>query len=66
MPELQTLNEALLRNIAPGTWAAISRDQERLVGTGATIEEALKAAKDNGEEAPFIIRVPMDNAALIV
>lgn len=66
MPVLQTLNEALLRGMPPGTWAAISRDQERVVGTGATIEEATKAAKENGEEAPFIIRVPMENAALIV
>jgi uncharacterized protein DUF5678 len=62
----KTLNEELLRDIAPGTWVALSRDQERVTGTGATIEEAIKAAKENGEEIPFIIRVPSENAALIV
>ncbi len=63
---LQTLNEELLKGIAPGTWVAISKDQERVAGTGATIEEAIEAAKKNGEQTPFIIRVPTDNSALIV
>jgi hypothetical protein len=66
MAALKTLNEDLLQGIAPGTWVAISRDQERVEGTGTTIEEAIKVAKENGEQNPFIIRVPSENAALIV
>jgi hypothetical protein len=63
---LKTLNEELLRGIAPGTWVAISRDQERVVGTGETIDEAIEHAQQNGEKTPFIIRVPLENDALIV
>jgi hypothetical protein len=40
MPEVKVLNEKLLAGLPPGTWVAISEDQERVVGTSATIEEA--------------------------
>jgi hypothetical protein len=40
MPEVKVLNEKLLAGLPPGTWVAISEDQERVVGTGTTIEEA--------------------------
>jgi Family of unknown function (DUF5678) len=62
---IQTLNEELLKGIARGTWVAISRDQKRVVGTGETIDEALRHSLQNGEETPFIIRVPLENDALI-
>jgi Family of unknown function (DUF5678) len=66
MPAVKTFDEALLAGIAPGTWVAISSDQERVVGTGATIGEAIQEAKDSGEKKqPFIIRVPVENSALI-
>ena len=41
VPAIQTLNEALLKGIALGTWVAIFRDQKRVAGTGKTIDEAL-------------------------
>jgi Family of unknown function (DUF5678) len=67
MPAVKTFNEVLLAGIAPGTWVAISPDQERVVATGATIEEAVRKAKDSGEKKqPFIIRVPVENSALIL
>jgi len=67
MPAVKTFDEELLAGIAPGTWVAISPDQERVVGTGATIEEAIQKAKDSGEKKqPFIIRVPVENSALIL
>ncbi len=47
-------------------WVAISQDQEHVVGKGLTIEEALHEAKQNGEEKPFIIRVPEGHSALIL
>jgi urocanate hydratase len=67
MPAVKSYNEELLVGIAPGTWVAISADQERVVATGATIEEAIQKAKEAGvKKQPFIIRVPVENSALIL
>ncbi|MGB8673916.1 MAG: DUF5678 domain-containing protein [Candidatus Acidiferrales bacterium] len=67
MPAIKTFDEELLTGIAPGTWVAISPDQERVVATGSTIEEAIQGAKEAGEKKrPFIIRVPVENSALIL
>ena len=66
MAEVKVLNDKLLAGLPPGTWVAISEDQERVVGTGATIEEALQEAKRNGEKKPSIIGVPDDGSALIL
>lgn len=66
MPAVKTLGKELLARIPPGTWVAISHDQERVVGTGQTIDEALEKAKENDEEKPFIIRVPVESSALIL
>jgi Family of unknown function (DUF5678) len=66
MPEVKVLNAELLAGLPPGTWVAISDDQERVVGTGATIEEAIEAAKRNGEKKPSVIGVPVDGSALIL
>jgi hypothetical protein len=65
MTSLKTLDEQLLNGLAPGTWAAISSDQEKVVGTGQTVEQALEAAKVSGEEKPFLVRVPSENSTLI-
>jgi hypothetical protein len=66
MLDIKVLNPKLLEGLPPGTWAAISEDQERVVGTGATIEEALRQAKEKGEKKPSIIGVPVDGSALIL
>ena len=66
MSPIKTLDEELLSGLAPGTWAAISSDQDTVVGTGQTVEEAVKEAHDNGEDAPFLVRVPTENSALIL
>ena len=67
MPAVKTFREELLAGIAPGTWVAISPDQERIVGVGATIKEAIRKAKDAGEKKqPFILRVPVENSAVIL
>ena len=60
MFEVKVLNHKLLTGLHPGTWVAISEDQERVVGTGATIEEASLQAKEKGEKKPSIIGVPVD------
>jgi hypothetical protein len=64
MPELKALNGKLLASLPPGTWVAISEDQERVVGTGATIDEALQKAKEKGGSKPSIFGVPVDSSAL--
>jgi len=66
MPTIKALDEKLLKGLPPGTWVAVSEDQERIVGTGATIEEALRQADQKAEKNPFIIGIPDDRSALIL
>lgn len=66
MSTMKTLDEELLSGIAPGTWAAISSDQTAVVAIGQTVEEVVKAAHQKGEDTPFIVRVPLENSALIL
>jgi hypothetical protein len=63
---MKTLDEELLFDLAPGIWAAISSDQESVIATGQTMEEALEAAQKSGEKQPFIVRVPSEESALIL
>jgi hypothetical protein len=66
VPAVKTLNEALLAGIPPGTWVAISEDQEKVVATGETIESVMELARQNGHPNPFVIRIPSENLALIL
>jgi hypothetical protein len=66
VPAIKTLNEALLAGIPPGTWVAISEDQEKVVATGETIELVMELARQNGHPHPFVIRIPSENLALIL
>jgi len=66
MTPVKALDPNLLAGLPPGTWVAISQDQERVVGSGSTVDQALQKAKENGEEKPYIIRVPLNNQALIL
>jgi hypothetical protein len=65
MTAFKTLDQQLLSGLAAGIWAAISSDQHRLVGTGQTVEEALQAAKADGEENPFLVRAVSEDSTLI-
>ncbi len=49
---------AVLAGAPPGDWIALSKEQDRIVGTGKTVEEAIEAAKKNGEDNPFLTKVP--------
>ena len=64
--EIKTLSPELVKDFEPGTWIAVSHDQERIVGSGRTIDEALRKAKENKEDQPFVIRVPLEGSALIL
>ena len=66
MPAIKIPNAALFSGIRPGQWVAISRNQERVLATGRTLKAALRKAKDEGENKPFIIRIPAKPTALIL
>jgi len=56
-------HEALLANLLPGSWAALSIDTHELIGTGATRAEAEDNARAHGHTNMSIIRVPQDPEA---
>lgn len=66
MVPVKTMDSRLLEGIAAGKWVAISNDQERVVGVGDTMRDALEAAQKQDEKDPFIIRKPLQNTSLIL
>jgi hypothetical protein len=48
----------ILKDAPPGSWAAMSHDQTRLVASGNSIREAVDLARLNGESNPVLIRTP--------
>ena len=63
---LKIFDPSLLEGHAPGTWLAFSADQERVVGSGASMDEAIEKARRSGEEHPVVFRIPPQVSALIV
>ncbi|HEY6350474.1 MAG TPA: hypothetical protein VI636_13795 [Candidatus Angelobacter sp.] len=63
--QVATFDGELLRDIPPGTWVAISAAQDRVAGTGATIDEALASAREHGETEPSILRVPLNSNLIL-
>jgi hypothetical protein len=51
-------HEDLLAGLKEGTWAALSIENSRLVGTGATQDEAAASAQQRGHGQIQLIRVP--------
>jgi hypothetical protein len=47
-----------LRNAPRNGWAAFSEDEERLVAYGATYDEVVKKAEENGVTEPVLVKVP--------
>ena len=47
----------LLAGLAPGSWAAISIDEQRVVGTGQTQEEAEQKAREAGHLKLWLVQV---------
>ncbi len=48
----------LLADVPKGAWVALSRDEERVIAYAAELQEALRKAKEAGENDPIITRVP--------
>lgn len=54
----------VLKDAPPGEWIALSFDESRIVGHGETIEEAVKGAKEAGEDRHILIRMPLPNVGI--
>jgi hypothetical protein len=48
---------AVLKDAPVGDWIALSHDQQRIVATAKTLDEAVKAAKSLGENDPIVMKV---------
>jgi len=57
---------SIFANVPPGAWAAISSDEKRVLSYDADFGEAMRKAKEMGEEEPIMMRVPEKDAALIL
>ena len=56
---------AVLKDAPVGDWIALSSGQEHIVATGKTLEEALNAARENGEDHPVVMKVPPVSALIL-
>jgi hypothetical protein len=43
-----------------GLWVALKDDEETVVGSGKTLQEALEEASNNGYDEPIVTRMPND------
>lgn len=41
-----------------GLWVALSSDEESVLGSGKTVQEALIRAKKESDETPYLTRMP--------
>jgi Family of unknown function (DUF5678) len=41
-----------------GLWVALKEDEQTVVGSGKTLEEALEEASHNGYDEPIVTRMP--------
>ncbi len=48
----------LLEGIRPRTWVALSADESRVVGTGASYGDAVDRASEQGETDPILLMTP--------
>jgi hypothetical protein len=58
------LTEAL-KDAPAGEWIALSKGDNRIVGTGKTIEEALQKARQSGNDDPVVMKVPPVGALIL-
>lgn len=55
----------VLKDAPVGEWIALSKDRSEILGTGKTLEDALKAAKLRGEDEPIVLKVPPVSALIL-
>ena len=56
---------AVLKDAPVGDWIALSHGQDRIVATAKTLDEAVKIAKERGEENPVVLKVPPVSALVL-
>ena len=49
-----------------GKWVTLTKDEKSVLGSGNTIDEALKAAETKGEPMPLLMRVPDESTSAIL
>ena len=49
---------AVFKDAPRGQWLALSWKLDKIVGTGKTVEEAIEAARKNGEAHPILTAAP--------
>jgi hypothetical protein len=59
-PSARSISDELIAGLPPGSWAAISDQERRVVGVGPTREEAVQSASGYQQSQIRIIRVPQD------
>jgi len=57
---------SLLKDVPRGAWEAISSDRQRVVAYGFDMRKVLTDAKDHGEAAPILTRVPESAMAVML
>ena len=55
----------LLREAPAGDWLALSCDQQRIVGNGKTVDEAIRMARESGEDSPIVMKAPPMHALIL-
>jgi hypothetical protein len=63
IPSIRDLS-VLLKDSPPGAWVALSPDEKRIVGTGASMQAAAYQAQLNGEHHPVLVRTPLPGEGL--
>lgn len=53
----------LLADIPPGSWVALSNDEECVLAYGTELHEVVLKAKEIGENDPVVTRVPPADSA---
>jgi hypothetical protein len=57
---------ALLKDLPPGAWVAISEEKNAVIAYDAEIRSVVAKAKEHGEDLPLIVRVPSQPVCLIL
>jgi len=55
----------VLKDAPAGEWIALSNGQERIIATAPSLDEAVKAAKEKGEQNPVVLKVPPVSALVL-
>jgi hypothetical protein len=57
---------ALLKDVPPGAWVAISPDKTKVLAYAADMRDAIAKAREKYSERPIVFRVPQKHAALVL